>query len=319
MHTNFVLLRSYTFVLIVCCHLFGGQQPAMPTPSNSPAQPQPSPNAPVVNEPAAGQPGQPRPRHSNVRQNPREQAWQLLESACTSDKTTSRATAVLVLGLIPNNKRSAELAEKALTDSKPEVRSAAAAALGEMRSRSSIPKLRAAFDDQDPLVVLAAAHSLDLMHDNSAYEVYFEVLNGERKAGRGLISSQASLLHDPKKMAALGFEEGIGFVPFAGIGWGAIKVITKDDTSPVRAAAAKVLARDPDPATTEALIDATGDKSWIVQTAALEALAKRGDRSALRTVEKYMSDEKDAVKYTAAAAVLRLGAIKASNRFARHN
>ena len=206
-----------------------------------------------------------------------------------------------------------------MTDSKPEVRSAAAAALGEMRSRGSIPKLRAAFDDQDPLVVLAAAHSLDLMHDNSAYEVYFEVLNGERKAGKGLISSQASLLHDPKKMAALGFEEGIGFVPFAGIGWGAIKVITKDDTSPVRAAAAKVLARDPDPATTEALIDATGDKSWIVQTAALEALAKRGDRSALRTVEKYMSDEKDAVKYTAAAAVLRLSAIKASNRFARHN
>jgi hypothetical protein len=44
---------------------------------------------------------------------------QLLERACTSDKTTSRATAVLVLGLIPNNKRSAEMAEKALTDSKP--------------------------------------------------------------------------------------------------------------------------------------------------------------------------------------------------------
>ena len=324
MRTNLVLLRSYTFVLIVCCHSFGRQQPTMPsTPSNSPAQQHPSPNAPVVNEPAiqpaASQPGQPPPARSKVRPNPREQAWRLLESACTSDKTTNRATAVLVLGLIPNNKRSAELAEKALTDSKPEVRSAAAAALGEMRSRASIPKLRAAFDDQDPFVVLAAAHSLDLMHDNSAYEVYFEVLNGERKAGKGLISSQASLLHDPKKMAALGFEEGIGFVPFAGIGWGAIKVITKDDTSPVRAAAAKVLARDPDPATTEALIDATGDKSWIVQTAALEALAKRGDRSALRTVEKYMSDEKDAVKYTAAAAVLRLGAIKASNRFTRHN
>ena len=324
MRTNLVLLRSYTFVLIVCCYSFGRQQPTMPsTPSNSLMQQHPSPNAPVVNDPAiqptASQPGQPPPARSKVRPNPREQAWRLLESACTSDKTTNRATAVLVLGLIPNNKRSAELAEKALTDSKPEVRSAAAAALGEMRSRASIPKLRAAFDDQDPFVVLAAAHSLDLMHDNSAYVVYFEVLNGERKAGKGLISSQASLLHDPKKMAALGFEEGIGFVPFAGIGWGAIKVITKDDTSPVRAAAAKVLARDPDPATTEALIDATGDKSWIVQTAALEALAKRGDRSALRTVEKYMSDEKDAVKYTAAAAVLRLGAIKASTRFARHN
>jgi HEAT repeat protein len=153
-----------------------------------------------------------------------------------------------------------------------------------------------------------------LMHDNSAYEVYYEVLNGERKANKGLISSQASLFHDPKRIAALGFEEGLGFLPFAGIGWGAIKAIAKDDSSPVRAAAAKVLARDPDPATTRALTDAAGDKSWIVQTAALEALAKRGDRLALNTVEKYMADEKNAVRYTAAAAVLRLTATKGASK-----
>jgi len=78
------------------------------------------------------------------------------------------------------------------------------------------------------------------------------------------------------------------------------------------------LARDPDPATTKALTDAAGDKSWIVQAAALEALGKRGDRSALNTVEKYMSDEKDAVRYTAAAAVLRLTAIKEANKSDRH-
>jgi len=62
---------------------------------------------------------------------------------------------------------------------------------------------------------------------------YYEVLTGQRKAGKGLISlSQTSILKDPKKMAQLGFEEGIGFVPFAGVGWVAIKTITKDDTSP---------------------------------------------------------------------------------------
>jgi HEAT repeat protein len=214
------------------------------------------------------------------------------------------------LGLIPNDSRSAKLAQKALTDDRPEVRAAAAAALGNMQSKASIPKLKAALDDQDPSVALAAAHSLDLMHDTSAYEVYYEVLNGERKTGKGLIASQRSMLRDPKKMAELGFEEGIGFIPFAGIGWGAVKAIRKDDSSPVRAAAARVLARDPDPATTEALIEATGDNSWIVQAAALEALAKRGDPSALSTVAKYMSDEKGAIKFTAAAAVVHLTAIK---------
>jgi len=113
-------------------------------------------------------------------------------------------------------------------------------------------------------------------------------------------------------LAAIGIHQGIGFIPFAGMGWQAFKVIHKDDSSPVRAAAAKVLAKDPDPDTTKALEDAVGDKNWVVRAAALEALAGRGDPSVLDTVQLYMSDDKDAVKYTAAAAVLRLSAIKES-------
>jgi HEAT repeat protein len=320
MQINLIFLRSQAFVLVLCCHVLALPQTTTP-PSHStvPAQQQPAPNAPpAANQPAtpppADQSGQAHPVGPKVPQPIREQAWQIIEDACASDKTGDRAIAVLVLGLVPNDARSARMAEKALADGKPEVRTAAAVALGEMRSRAGLPKLRAAIDDPDPSVVLAAAHSLDLMHDKAAFEVYYEVLNGERKAKKSLVSSKVSLLHDPKKMAQLGFEEGIGFVPFAGIGWGAIKAIAKDDSSPIRAAAAKVLARDPDPASKKALIDATGDKSWIVQTAAIEALAKRGDRSALSTVEKYMADEKNAVKYTAAAAVLRLTAVKGTSK-----
>lgn len=93
----------------------------------------------------------------------------------------------------------------------------------------------------------------------------------------------------------------IGFIPFAGIGWRALKTLTKDDSSPVRAAAAKVLAKDPDPATTEALADALEDKSWLVRAAALEALSMRADPSVLAKVEPLLSDEKEAVKSTAAA------------------
>jgi len=318
--STLVVSRIYAFVLIAGCLLFARQEPTPPaSQSKVPAQQQPSPNAlPPANEPAhqpatqpqANEAGQPAPSRSKAPQTPNEQAWQILQNACTGDKTNNRATAIRVLGLMPSDAKAARLAEKALIDDKPEVRAAAAAALGDMKSRASIPKLRAVMDDQDPSVALAAAHSLVLMHDNSAYEVYYEILNGERKAGQGLIASQVSILHDPKKMAELGFEEGIGFIPFAGIGWGAIKAIRKDDSSPVRAAAAKVLAKDPDPATTKALADAVGDESWLVRAAALEALSKRGDPSVLKTVELHMSDEKDAVKYTAAATVLRLTAIK---------
>jgi HEAT repeat protein len=128
--------------------------------------------------------------------------------------------------------------------------------------------------------------SLRLMHNDTAYQVYSEVLAKQRKSGKGLISAK-STFSDPKKMAQLGFEEGIGFVPFAGIGWKAIKEVRKDDSSPLRAAAAKVLADDPDPATTKVLEAAAGDNSWLVRAAALEALARRGDPAALDTASRF--------------------------------
>jgi hypothetical protein len=299
---------------------------ASPPQTNTPAQEQPAnPNSrPPSNEPShpatvrqptgqtqASESGQQSTAAPKAGESPKAEAWQILDAACTGDRTIARVTAIRVLGLMPDDAKARGLAEKALDDDKPEVRLAAAVALGDMKSRTSIPKLKKALDD-DPSVALAAAHALDLMHDNSAYEVYYEVLTGQRKAGKGLIASQTSILKDPKKMAQLGFEEGIGFVPFAGVGWVAIKTITKDDTSPVRAAAAKVLAKDPDPAATKTLADAAGDKSWLVRAAALEALAKRGDPAVLDTVSSCMSDKKEAVKYTAAAAVLRLTAIKES-------
>ena len=242
--------------------------------------------------------------------NPSAEAWHTLETACNDNKVTERANATLALGLVRNNARARKLAEKALFDPKPEVRSAGAAALGEMGSRKSIAKLIKVLDDKDPSVALASAYALLRMHDRSSYKVFFEVLTRQRKGGKGLISTQMSTFSDPKKIAQLGFEEGIGFIPFAGLGWRAIKEARKDDSSPVRAASARVLAEDPDPGTTKVLADGAGDKSWIVRAAALEALAKRGDPSALDTVRLYILDEKDVVRYTAAAATIRLLAIR---------
>jgi HEAT repeat protein len=236
-------------------------------------------------------------------------AWKILESGCTRDKTADRANATRVLGLV-NDGKAVTVAEKALSDPKPEVRVAAAAALGDMRSKRSISKLKGALHDEDPSVALAAANSLRLMHNETAYKVYSEVLSGERKGSPGLIASERSTFSDPEKLAELGFEEAIGFVPFASIGWRAIKEVSKDDSSPVRAAAAKVLAEDPNPAATKLLERAAGDESWIVRAAALEALARRGDPSALKTVRRYLLDEKDVVRYTAAASTLRLSEIK---------
>jgi HEAT repeat protein len=237
----------------------------------------------------------------------KDQAWDLLESGLTEDCTDRRATAVRVLSLLTRETRAVTLACDALGDPKPLVRVAAAFALGELHARSSIPKLETALSDKEPVVVLAAAHSLLAMKEAAAYQVYNEILTGERKGKKGFVGGELDTLRDPKKMALLGFQEGIGFVPLAGIGYTTIRTIVKDDSSPVRAAAARVLADDRDPDIDDALVQvAIGDKSQLVRTAALDALARRGNPEVIDRIAPALSDEKDSVKYTAAAAIVHL-------------
>ena len=238
---------------------------------------------------------------------PKDQAWDLLKSGLTDDTTDKRATAVRVLSLLTGETRAVTLACDALSDPKPQVRAAAAIALGELHAKSAIPKLREALSDKEPIVVLAAAHSLLTMKDTTAYQVYYEILTGERKGSKGLVAGELDTLRDPKKMALLGFQEGIGFVPFVGMGYTAMRTIVKDDSSPVRAAAARVLADDRDPDIDDALVQvAIGDKSQVVRTAALDALARRENPEVIDRIVPALSDEKDSVKYTAAAAIVHL-------------
>lgn len=90
------------------------------------------------------------------------------------------------------------------------------------------------------------------------------------------------------------------------MGWDALRVILKNDSSPIRAAAASVLADDPDPKSAQALVNAAADKNWIVCVAAIEAIAKRGDPALRIKVEPYIYDPKREVRYAAAGATLRL-------------
>lgn len=244
---------------------------------------------------------------------PKHKAWDMLITAAFSKSSTERANGIRALGLLQGDTQARELAEAALDDPKPEVRSAAATALGQMHAVQSITKLRQALSDKKISVVMAAAQSLrQLKDDQSAYDVYYELLTGERKSNDGLIARQLDTLKNPKEMAQIGLSEGIGFIPFAGIGWDVYRTMHKKDPNPVRAVAAKFLAHDPDPATGRVLVKATHDKDWIVRAAALEAIAQRGDASLLPSVETKFSDRNAKVRYSAAAAVIRLSAVERS-------
>ena len=238
-----------------------------------------------------------------------EGAWTILREGLKEKSTDKRARAVRALGLLPGNVEAERAAIAALKDEKPSVRLAAAAALGSMHAEHSTGNLEEALGDSEPNVVLAAANSLLLLHDDVGYDTYYEVLTGERRASKGLIKEQLDTLKDKKKVAQMGFEEGIGFIPFGGIGYEIFKTVTKNDSSPIRAAAAKKLAHDPAPDAGEALAKAAADKNWKVRAAALDAIALREDASLISRIVSAMDDKNDVVRFTAAACVAHLSGV----------
>jgi len=75
-------------------------------------------------------------------QTPQQQAWNILRVGVNQKNTGKRAQAVRALRLLPGNPEALEMAQRALQDQKPEVRTAAATALGLMGSNVSIPELK---------------------------------------------------------------------------------------------------------------------------------------------------------------------------------
>ena len=103
-------------------------------------------------------------------------------------------------------------------------------------------------------------------------------------------------LKDSKAVAMMGVETGVGFVPFGGAGYEVFKRVSKDDRTPVRAAAAKELATDHDPKIDAALAKACSDKKWPVRAAAVFAIAKRDDPTLLNAITPALDDKSSIVR-----------------------
>ena len=251
-------------------------------------------------------------------QTPLDQAWNILQAAADNSSTDQRVATMRVLQLIPGDAKAVSIAEKGLQDKDAEVRGAAALSLGAMGSKSSVSVLVAtAKSDKEGSVVLAAAKALIQLGDEKGYSVYYAVLTGQRKTGEGLVGSEEKQLNDllrnPKQMEEMAFEQGMGFVPFGGVGLQAFNVIhASEEKAPIlKATSVKILAKDPDPRTQVALIAATADKQWLVRAAAYDSLARRGHSAVVPDITSGLKDDRMEVKLTAAAAVVHLSTLPA--------
>jgi HEAT repeat protein len=246
---------------------------------------------------------------------PIEESWQILSEGLHSRRVSRRVEAVKALSLLSESRQAIRFSLRALQDKNPRVRASAAASLGELHATNSAPALRAALSDKDVSVMLAATYALYLLKDHAAYEVYYAILMGDKKTSQGSIQAQIDRLKDPRQVAQMGFQEGLGFVPYGGMGYEAYRAILKHDNSPLRAAAARYLALDPDSVSEDALIQAAvADKNIIVRQAALDALAQRHDVTCIARLEKNLQDDKYPVRYRTAATIIHITGKDSSRR-----
>lgn len=241
-----------------------------------------------------------------------DRAWTLLKEGLADGSGVKRAQAVHALGLA--GRRTQGMAEKALADPDKLVRSEAASALLEMNAVSAKPKLRECLKDKEVQVVLSCANTLYEFKDPAAFEIYYALLTGQRRSHETLLASQLDTLRDRKQMEKLAFETGVGFVPYGGAAWQAIKTVTHDSASPVRALAAERLASDPQKNTTNVLTSYVTDKRPQVRDAVVIAIARRGDPDLINAVETLLADSNDTVRYDAAATVIYLSGLSKKHK-----
>jgi HEAT repeat protein len=243
-------------------------------------------------------------------QTPEETAWQILDHGVHDSNPLKRKQAVLAMSLLRPQTRPAVLLEGALDDKDAGVREAACATLGEIKARTSIPKLHMALADAVPEVIFAAAKALYNMDDQIWRDVIMAVLLGEQTDASGFVSSSIRgmklKLHDPKALLLIGINEGAGFAGPFGMAVPMAEGLLKDNQSSGKTVAALLLATDRSPATLTTLKDALGDKNWTVRAAAARAIGARDAAGLYDNLATLLEDKREEVKLSAAATLIRL-------------
>ena len=253
----------------------------------------------------------PAPAPAPAPSSPRDQAWKVLKTAVGDANPDKRIHALTAISSIGLDKDAVHLVEGSLHDTVILVRQTAAALLGQMQSKSSIPRLREALDDS-PEVSFTAARSLWQMGDREGRDVFEDVLSGEVKNSPGLMADTArkvrARLRNPKALALMGLKEATGaLVPFSGLGIDVAQEVMKDSGAPGRTLAVTILAEscnDQERQVMESVLDT--DKNWGVRAATARALGSCGNAQTVERLEPLLDDSHDTLRNMAAASIVRL-------------
>ncbi len=241
------------------------------------------------------------------------QAWNLLHTGASDSKPEVRQQAAAALGSMTGIGEAIGLLEKLLSqDEEADVRQTAAAGLGAMKARSALPYLKDAIDDPDLGVSYAAVRSLWDMGDLSGRQNLEAILSKHRGTSTGGLHKQIEAakrkIHSPAALARITLDNASGAIlgPLA-IGYGPAKSLMNDSGATSRAFAADLLSRHCNDESRQVLEERMAAEGNLgVKTAIARALAQCGDKQSLPLLEAYMADSRDALKFMAAASVIRL-------------
>jgi HEAT repeat protein len=244
---------------------------------------------------------------------PNVTAWNILKEGANDKNPERRKEAMVAIGSIGLDPEAIKLTESTLlNDEDPVVRQTAAATLGVMKSTQSIPALQKALDDAYGQVAFQAAKTLWDMGDRTCRGTLQEILTGDRKDNTGFVDGAMrdakAKLHSPRALAKIGIKEASGALlgPFS-LGVSAATEMMKDGGAPGRAFAATLLGQDCDERAHQLLeYSLKNDKNAAVKAAAARGLGQCGNKDSIVKLEEHLSDGRDAVKFMAAAAIVKL-------------
>jgi len=293
---------TLVFIAILSIQLLAQQ----PSPSGTPAQVPPPASSPSSDSAAQKLPPATAPAPGSS-----EAAWTLLTTAKASEKTRDRSDVLSALTVLDANRKAVSMIADALKDKEESIRVLAATSLGDMKARSAVPALKESLDDPSAQVAFASAQALWKMGDHSGRDVFYEILDGERKTSPNLLKRKMHQakqdMHDPKALVLIGINEASGALlgPFS-MSVSMIEESAKNSSAPVQALCAQLLATDHDSHTIDELRDALSDKNWTIRAAAARALAKLNAVIALPDLKDMMENDKSQpARFAAAAAIVK--------------